>query len=121
MARLNELVRNEGSPQEGGAGPRPKGESNKATFKNVDTTAAQVSMERQAQLVLDADLWHAQAEMELSPILGAIRSGHTFSLGGVTQVVDGFVNSLAQGDRLLVKAISCGWESRRSSMMSGCA
>ncbi len=106
MARLNELVRNEGSPQEGGAGPRPKGESNKATFKNVDTTAAQVSMERQAQLVLDADLWHAQAEMELSPILGAIRSGHTFSLGGVTQVVDGFVNSLAQGDRLLVKAIS---------------
>src|SRR5439155_448788 len=106
MARLNELVRNEGSPQEGGAGPRPKGESNKATFKNVDTTAAQISLERQAQLVLDADLWHAQAEMELSPILGAIRSGHTFSLGGVTQAVDGFVNSLAQGDRLLVKAIS---------------
>src|SRR2546428_13649723 len=106
MARLNELVRNEGSPQEGGAGPRPKGESNKATFKNVDTTAAQVSMERQAQLVLGADLWHAQAEMELSPLLGAIRSGHTFSLGGVTQVVDGVVNSLAQGDRLLVKAIS---------------
>src|SRR2546427_9332033 len=105
MARLNELVRNEGSPQEGGAGPRPKGESNKATFKNVDTTAAQISLERQAQLVLDADLWHAQAEMELSPILGAIRSGHTFSLGGVTQAVDGFVNSLAQGDRLLVKAI----------------
>src|SRR2546428_11190170 len=106
MARLNELVRNEGSPQEGGAGPRPKGESNKATFKNVDTTAAQISLERQAQLVLDADLWHAQAEMELSPILGAISSGHTFSLGGVTQAVDGFVNSLAQGDRLLVKAIS---------------
>src|SRR6059036_708029 len=106
MARLNELVRNEGSPQEGGAGPHPKGESNKATFKNVDTTAAQISLERQAQLVLDADLWHAQAEMELSPILGAIRSGHTFSLGGVTQAVDGFVNSLAQGDRVLVKAFS---------------
>jgi len=106
MARLNELVRNEGSSQEGGAGPRPQGEPNKASFKHVDTTAAQVSVERQAQLVLDADLWHAQAEMELPPILGAVRSGQTFSLGSVTQVVDGFVNSLAQGDRLLVQAIS---------------
>src|SRR5256885_2660092 len=106
MARLNELVRNEGSPQEGGSGPRPRGEPNKASFKSVDTTAAQVSLEQQAQLVLDADLWHAQAEMELPSILGAVRSGDTFSLGGVTQVVDGFVNSLAQGDRLLVKAIS---------------
>src|SRR3989441_4290754 len=106
MARLNELVRNEGSPQEGGSDPRPKGEPNKASFKSVDTTAAQVSLEQQAQLVLDADLWHAQAEMELPSILGAVRSGDTFSLGGVTQVVDGFVNSLAQGDRLLVKAIS---------------
>src|SRR5256885_8283651 len=85
MARLNELVRNEGSPQEGGPGLRPAGEAIKASFKNVDTTAAQVSLERQAQLVLDADLWHAQAEMELPPILGAIRSGHTFSLGSVTQ------------------------------------
>src|SRR5438552_17769175 len=106
MARLNELVRNEGSPQEGGAGPRPKGESNKATFKNVDTTAAQISLERQAQLVLDADLWHAQAEMGLSPIPGAIRSGHTLSLGAVTQAVGGLVNSLAERDRLLVKAIT---------------
>src|SRR5207245_10419824 len=103
MARLNELVRNEGSPQEGGAGPRPKGESNKATFKNVDTTAAQVSMERQAQLVLDADLWHAQAEMELSPILGAVHSCHTLSLGGGSQAVDGLDNSLAQGHQLLGK------------------
>jgi HD domain-containing protein len=106
MARLNELVRNDDSPQEGGAGSRPKGESNKASFKNVDTAASQVSMERQAQLILDADLWHAQAEMELPPIVGAVRSAQTFSLGSVTQVVDGFVNSLAQGDRLLVKAIS---------------
>src|SRR5437660_6404609 len=106
MARLNELVRNEGSPQEGGAGSRLQSEPSKASFKKVDTTAAQVSVERQAQLVLDADLWHAQAEMELPPILGAVRSGQTFSLGSVTQVVDGFVNSLAQGDRLLVQAIS---------------
>src|SRR3989441_12024916 len=44
--------------------------------------------------------------MELTPVLGAVHSGHSFSLDGVTQVVDGFVNSLAQGDRLLVKAIS---------------
>src|SRR5436309_13308463 len=102
MARLNELVRNEGSPQEGGAGPHPKGESNKATFKNVDTTAAQISLERQAQLVLDADLWHAQAEMELSPILGAIRSGQTFSLGGVNLAVDRLVNYLVYVDRLQV-------------------
>src|SRR2546428_10500361 len=106
MARLNELVRNEGSPQEGGAGPRPKGESNKATFKNVDTTAAQISLERQAPLVLGAGLWHAQGEVELSPILGAIRSGHKVSLGGVTQAVDGVVNSLAPGYRLVGKAIS---------------
>src|SRR2546428_13650035 len=44
--------------------------------------------------------------MELTPVLGAVHSGHSFSLDGVTKVVDGFVNSLAQGDRLLVKAIS---------------
>src|SRR5437879_5093769 len=47
-----------------------------------------------------------QGEMELTPVLGAVHSGHSFSLDGVTKVVDGFVNSLAQGDRLLVKAIS---------------
>src|SRR5205809_7241205 len=104
MARLNELVRNEGSPQEGGAGPHPKGESNKATFKNVDTTAAQISLERQAQLVLDAGLWHAPAETELSPILGATRPGHTFSLGGLTQALDRVVNSRAQGARRPVRA-----------------
>src|SRR5207247_11330732 len=98
MARLNELVRNEGSPQEGGAGPHPKGESNKATFKNVDTTAAQISLERQAQLVLDADLWHAQAEMELSPILGRIPSGTKFSLGGGTQAFISFGISRARGE-----------------------
>src|SRR5713226_4158073 len=106
MARLNELVRNEGSPPGGGAGPRPKGEVSKAEFKNVDATAAQVSLERQANLGLEADQRYAQAEMELTPILGAVQSGQSFSLDGVTQVVDGFVNSLAQGDRLLVKAIS---------------
>lgn len=106
MARLNELVRNEGSPQGGGAGPRPQGEPSKASFKKVDASTAQVSLERQAQLILEADQWHAQAEMELTPILGAVRSAHAFSLEGVTQVVDGFVNSLAQGDRLLAKAIS---------------
>ena len=106
MARLNELVRNEGSSPRGGSGPRSKGEVSKAEFKNVDTTATEVSLERQAQLVLEADQCYAQAEMELTPILGAVQSGHSFSLEGVTQVVDGFVNSLAQGDRLLVKAIS---------------
>src|SRR2546426_12635404 len=102
MARLNELVRNEGSPQEGGAGPRPKGESNKATFKNVDTTAAQISLERQAPLVLDAGLWHAPAELELCPLLGAISSGHTLSLGGGTRGGDGVGNLLRQGARVLV-------------------
>ena len=106
MARLNELVRNEGSLPGGGAGPRPKGDVSKAEFKNVDATGAQVSLERQAQLVLEADQCYAQAEMELTPILRAVHSGNSFSLDGVTQVVDGFVNSLAQGDRLLVKAIS---------------
>src|SRR5256884_9714029 len=44
--------------------------------------------------------------MELSLVFGADPSGHSFSLDGVTKVVDGFVNSLAQGDRLLVNAIS---------------
>ena len=106
MARLNELVRNEGSHPGGGAGPRSKGDVSKAEFKNVDATAVQVSLERQAQLGLEADQCYAQAEMELTPVLGAVHSGHSFSLDGVTKVVDGFVNSLAQGDRLLVKAIS---------------
>src|SRR5438093_11183680 len=106
MARLNELVRNEGSHPGGGAGPRSKGDVSKAEFKNVDATAVQVSLERQAQLGLEADQCYAQAEMELTPVLGAVHSGHSFSLDGVTQVVDGFVKSLAQSDRLLVKAIS---------------
>src|SRR2546425_12687612 len=94
MARLNELVRNEGSPQEGGAGPRPKGESNKATFKNVDTTAAQISLERQAQLVLDADLWHAQAEMELSPSPALSPRGTPFSwVGSLKQEAGSVIHS----------------------------
>src|SRR5438552_5444236 len=106
MARLNELVRNEGGPPGEGAGPRPKGEPSKTLFKNIDTAAAQGSLESRAQVILEADQWHAQAEMELTPILDAVRSAHPFSLDGLTQVVDGFVKSLAQSDRLLVKAIS---------------
>src|SRR2546428_12485202 len=46
--------------------------------------------------------------MELTPVLGAVHSGHSFSLDGITKVVDGFVISLAQGDRLLGRAISAG-------------
>src|SRR3989441_10263791 len=106
MARLNELVRNEGSHPGGGAGPRSKGDVSKAEFKNVDATAVQVSLERQAQLGLGAGQCYAQAEMELTPGLGAVPSGHSFSLDGVTKILDRLVNSLAQGDRLLVKAIS---------------
>ena len=106
MARLNELVRNEGGPPGEGSGPRPKGEPSKTLFRNIDTAGAQGSLESRAQVILEADQWHAQAEMELTPILDAVRSAHPFSLDGVTQVVDGFVKSLAQSDRLLVKAIS---------------
>src|SRR5207244_12167163 len=102
MGRLNELVRNEGSSPRGGSGPRSKGEVSKAEFKNVDATATQVSLERQAQLVLEADQCYAQAEMELTPILGAVQSGHSFSLQGLTQLVDGLAHSPAQGDAALL-------------------
>jgi len=63
-------------------------------------------VEQSAQFILEADQWYAKAEMELSPIVKAVRQVQKFSLDGVTQVVEGFVGSLAQGDRLLVKVIS---------------
>src|SRR5437867_11473152 len=106
MARLNELVRNEGSHPGGGAGPRSKGDVSKAEFKNVDATAVQVSLGRQAQPGLEADQCYAQAEMELTPVPGAVHWGHWFSLDGVSKVVDGVVHPLAHGTRLPGKAIS---------------
>lgn len=106
MARLNELVRNQEGSQAEGRDRLPKGETKPISFKNIESSIAHVSIEQNAQLVLEADQCHARAEMELSPIVGAVRQAQKFSLDGITQVVQGFVDSLAQGDRLLVKAIS---------------
>ena len=100
MARLNELVKGQGAAQ-------VKNEETKhVSFRNLAGTVVQVSGKQNAQLILDADHWYAKAEAELSPILGAVRQAQKFSLDGITQVVEGFVASLAQGDRLLVKVIS---------------
>ncbi len=106
MARLNELVTNnqEGRQVER-AGQLPA-EAKPVSFKNIKTDVPRVSMEQNAQLILEADQWYAKAEMELSPIVGAVRQSQRFSLDGITQVVQGFVESLSQSDRLLVNAIS---------------
>src|SRR3989449_9556919 len=97
MARLNELVRNEGSHPGGGAGPRSKGDVSKAEFKNVAATAVQVSLERQAQLGLEADPCYAPAGIELAAVRGAVHSCHWFSMDRGTQVGEGLVQSSAQG------------------------
>ena len=106
MARLNELVRNQGDSPVGGMGQLKRGEPKSASFKNIEANVTRASVEQDAQLILDADQWHAKAEMELSPIVGAVRQSQKFSLDGITQVVHGFVDSLSKSDRLLVKAIS---------------
>lgn len=106
MARLNELVRNqEDSPIERAA-PLNKGEAQPFSFKAIEAHAACASGEQNAQLILEADEWHAKAGMELSSMVGAVRQAQKFSLDGITQVVHGFVDSLSQCDRLLVKAFS---------------
>jgi response regulator RpfG family c-di-GMP phosphodiesterase len=106
MSRLNELVRNQGDSPIEGAAPLNKGAAQPVSFKNIEATAACASGKQNAQLILEADEWHAKAEMELCPIVGAVRQAQKFSLDGVTQVVHGFVDSLSQCDRLLVKAFS---------------
>jgi HD-GYP domain-containing protein (c-di-GMP phosphodiesterase class II) len=106
MARLNELVRNQGDSPVGGMGQLKKGEPQSVSFKNIEANVTRASVEQDAQLILDADQWHAKAEMELSPIVGAVRQAQRFSLDGITQVVHGFIASLSKCDRLLVKAIS---------------
>ena len=106
MARLNELVKNQGSSQVEGVNTLSKEEAKPVSFKNIETNVVRASREQDAQLILEADQWHAKAEMELSPIVGAVRQAQTFSLDGITQVVHGFVDSLSQSDRLLVKAFS---------------
>ncbi len=106
MARLNELVRNQESPRVEGVDQLKKERPKTVSFKNIEASIAQAAAEQDAQLILDADQWHAKAEMELSPIVGAVRQAKKFSLDGITQVVQGFVDSLSQSDRLLVKAIS---------------
>lgn len=106
MARLNELVKNQGDSPIEGAATLNKGVAKPVSFKNIEATVARASGEQNAQLILEADQWHAKAEMELTPIVGAFRQAQKFSLDGITQVVHGFVDSLVQCDRLLVKAIS---------------
>ena len=75
MARLNELVRNQGDSPIEGAAPLNKGEAKPVSFKNIEANAACASGEQNAQLILEADQWHAKAEMELSPMVGAVRQG----------------------------------------------
>jgi response regulator RpfG family c-di-GMP phosphodiesterase len=106
MARLNELVRNQGDSPVGGTGQLKKAEPPSVSFKNIEANVTRASVEQDAQFVLDADQWHAKAEMELAPLMGAVRQAQPFSLDGITQVVHGFVDSLSQCDRLLVQVIS---------------
>ncbi|TAL10703.1 MAG: HD domain-containing protein [Nitrospirae bacterium] len=106
MARLNELVKNQGGSPVESADRLPPSEEKPVSFKSIKADVPRISMEQDAQLILEADQWYAKAEMELSPIVGAVRQAKKFSLDGITQVVQGFVDSLSQGDRLLVKAIS---------------
>jgi len=106
MARLNELVRNQGDSPVKSMDHLNKGESKPVSFKNIETNIARISNAQDAELILEADQWHAKAEMELSPIVAAVRQDQKFSLDGITQVVHGFVDSLSLGDHLLVKAIS---------------
>jgi len=106
MARLNELVRNQGDSPVKSMDHLNKGESKPVSFKNIETSIARASGAQDAELILEADQWHAKAEMELSPIVAAIRQDQRFSLDGIMQVVHGFVGSLSLGDHLLVKVIS---------------
>jgi len=106
MARLNELVRNQGDSPVKSMDHLNKGESKPVSFKNIETNIARISNAQDAELILEADQWHAKAEMELSPIVAAVRQDQKFSLDGITQVVHGFVDSLSLGDHLLVKVIS---------------
>lgn len=50
--------------------------------------------------------WYAQAETALTAIAKLVRQGRPFVLADVSQIANGFVTSLSQDDRLLVKAIS---------------
>ena len=106
MARLNELVKNQGDSPTVGEDRLPSGDMKPVSFKSIKADVPRISREQDAQLILEADQWYAKAEMELSPIVGAVRQAQKFSLDGITQVVQGFVDSLAQSDRLLVKAVS---------------
>jgi response regulator RpfG family c-di-GMP phosphodiesterase len=108
MARLNELIRSQGVPQGKGSSPPPKGEPSAVSFKKMEENVTQVSAEQQAQLALEADQWLGRAETELTAIVIAVRRSQAFLLTGITQIVNGFVDSLAHGDRLLVKAVSGG-------------
>lgn len=50
--------------------------------------------------------WYAQAETALTAIAKLVRQGRPFVLADVSQIANGFVASLSQDDRLLVRAIS---------------
>jgi hypothetical protein len=97
MARLNELVRNQGAiaPGEGAV-----------SFKDLPAAPVKATGEQPAQWVQEADECYARAKRELAAIGAAVRTAHAFSLEGPTQVAEAIVASLAHGDRLLVKAIS---------------
>jgi len=97
MARLNELVRNQGAAVAG---------EGSVSFKDLPPAPVKTSEEPQTQWVQEADESYARAKRELAAIGAAVRTGHGFSLEGLTQISEAFVTSLSHGDRLLVKAIS---------------
>ena len=107
MARLNDLVRNQGDSPVRGMGQPKKGKPQRVSFRNIEANVTRAAaVEPDAQSILEADQLQAKAAMELSLIVGAVRHAQKFSLDGITQVVHGFVDSLSQSDQLLVKAIS---------------
>lgn len=97
MARLHELVRNQGAiaPGEG-----------TVSFKDLPAAPVKAAEEQPAQRAQEADECYARAKRELAAIGAAVRTAHAFSLEGPIQVAEAFVASLAHDDRLLVKAIS---------------
>ncbi|WP_447972478.1 HD-GYP domain-containing protein [Nitrospira sp. Kam-Ns4a] len=59
-----------------------------------------------AGLAAPAVDWYAQAEVALASVVKLVRQGRPFAIADLSQIASGFVMSLAQDDRLLVRAIS---------------
>lgn len=93
MARLNELVKNQDDYVATVQGARlpSRTPSPPVSFKDIEASMEQASVDQQAQHILDADHWYAEAEWELPLILEAVRRTQPFSLDGVTRVAQGLI------------------------------